>query len=344
MADTHFTNFNNQSQCLKIHDFCICNLSNNSKTIPGMENKTTKYNFSRLQATWILCGPWPNSVACCPGLWMMQVDNWPWYHTCWGHLTPVVKYEKWVKLYIFRLSFELNSDNLGLDLWPLTSWPYDPYCIHKPSNFQSEYNFSNESNLTFSALLTTWPQMAFDLGMWLLTSWTYEGFYITSINHVYQLDLIHSHESNFKFSALQLDLTWGLTLLCDLCLITIWEFQHYINKPGLAPVVLQLFKRGEFHSFRSSYNFSDDLQPWYMTFDCMNIWRFPYYNSKPSLVPIGHQLFKWEHSYVQPILQLDLQWPMILICDLSPHKQKRVPMMHLWPNFGWNPLIIACGR
>ena len=31
---------------------------------------------------------------------------------------------------------------------------------------KSDINFSNEANFTFSAYLTTWPQMTFDLGMW----------------------------------------------------------------------------------------------------------------------------------------------------------------------------------
>ena len=42
-------------------------------------------------------------------------------------------------------------------------------------------------------------------------------------------------------------------------------------------------------------------------------------------------------SHFQPILKLDLRWPLTLICDLWPHQQIRVPMLHLWPNFGWNP-------
>ena len=44
-------------------------------------------------------------------------------------------------------------------------------------------------------------------------------------------------------------------------------------------------------------------------------------------------------SHFQPILQLDLRWPLTLICDLRPHQQMRVSMLHLWPNFGWNPEI-----
>ena len=28
--------------------------------------------------------------------------------------------------------------------------------------------------------------------------------------------------------------------------------------------------------------------------------------------------------------------PLIFICDLWPHQQMRVPMLHPWPNFDWN--------
>ena len=62
---------------------------------------------------------------------------------------------------------------------------------------------------------------------------------------------------------------------------------------------LQLFKWGHFHIFSLSYNLtSDDLWPWYMTFDRMNIWQFLYYINKPSLIPTELQLFKWGHFHI----------------------------------------------
>ena len=74
-----------------------------------------------------------------------------------------------------------------------------------------------------------------------------------------------------------------------------------------------------------------------MTFDCMNIWRFPYYINKPSLVSNRFQLFKWSHFHIFSLsynfTSSDL---LTLICDLWPHQQMRVPMLHLWPNIGWN--------
>ena len=45
-------------------------------------------------------------------------------------------------------------------------------------------------------------------------------------------------------------------------------------------------------------------------------------------------------SHFQPILQLDLRWPLILIYNLWPHQQMRAPMLHLWL---WLKSINACG-
>ena len=115
-------------------------------------------------------GPRTASVAYRRGLWMMQIDTWPWFHTCWGHMVltgPQVC--KWVKFYIFLSSYKLTSHNL---------WP---------------------SFVTFD-------------------------------------------------------------------LVNMWGFLHYINKPSLVPIRLQLFKWGEFYILSPSYNLtSDDLWPWYVT-------------------------------------------------------------------------------
>ena len=133
----------------------------------------------------------------------MQIGTWPWSHTYWGHMDltgPQVC--KWVKFYIFRLSYKLTSH----DLWP--------------------------SFVTFD-------------------------------------------------------------------LMNMWRFLHFINKLSLVPMGLQLFKWGEFYILRPSYNLtSDDLWPWYMTFEGMNIQRVPYCINKPGLVPIGLQLFKWGEFHI----------------------------------------------
>ena len=97
--------------------------------------------------------------------------------------------------------------------------------------------------LSHSVYLTTWPQMTFDLGIWPLTAWTYEG----------------SH------------------------------------KPSLVPTGLQLFKWGYFHIFSLSYSLtSDDLWPWYVTFDLINKWGFPCCIYDPSLVEIHQSMWKLE--------------------------------------------------
>ena len=91
-----------------------------------------------------------------------------------------------------------------LGIWLLTAWSYESCHILsiKQVWFQSDFNFSIEANFTFSAYLTTWPQMTFDLGMQPLTSSTNEGSCVISINQVwFQSDFNFSNEANFAFSA-----------------------------------------------------------------------------------------------------------------------------------------------
>ena len=69
-----------------------------------------------------------------------------------------------------------------------------------------------------------------------------------------------------------------------------------------------------------SYNLtSDDLWPWYMTFDCMNSHGVPYCINKPSLVPTGLQFFKWGHFHICSVsynLTSDDLWPSYVTSDL----------------------------
>ena len=101
---------------------------------------------------------------------------------------------------------------LQVDLrWPLTlfcdlltTWSYKGSHIISINQvwFQSDFNFSNETTFTFSAYCTTWPQITFDLGIWPLTAWTYEGSHIISINQVcFQSDYKFTNEVTFTFSA-----------------------------------------------------------------------------------------------------------------------------------------------
>ena len=96
-----------------------------------------------------------------------------------------------------------------------------------------------------------------------------------------------------------------------------------------------------------------------MTFD-LGTWPLTAWTYEGSHISINQvwfksdfQLFKWGYfhifslgtstfqmrpfSHFQPILQLDLRWPLTLIYDHWPHQQMTVPMLHLWPDSGWNP-------
>ena len=63
----------------------------------------------------------------------------------------------------------------------------------------------------------------------------------------------------------------------------------------MVQIGLQLFKWGHFHIFNLSYNLtSDDLWPWYMTFDLVNKWGFPCCTYDPTLVEIHQSMWKIE--------------------------------------------------
>ena len=104
----------------------------------------------------------------------------------------------------------------------------------------------------------------------------------------------------------------------DKCILLMWPYTFSYFQP-----ILQL-------DLRWPLTLVHD--PW-----CMIIWRFTYYINKPSLVQIRLQLFKWGHFHIFRLsytLTSDDLWPWY---DIWPHQYMRVPMCHLWPNFGWNP-------
>ena len=115
---------------------------------------------------------------------------------------------------------------------------------------------------------------------------------------------------------LQINLTRPWTFICDL------SPHEHVKVPTLhqytkfVPIRLQLFKWGELYILSSSYILtSDDLWPWYMTFDHMNIQRV----NTPSLVPIRLKLFKWGHFYIFSLsfnLTSDDLWPWYMTFDL----------------------------
>ena len=89
------------------------------------------------------------------------------------------------------------------------------------------------------------------------------------------------------------DNLWPWYMIFD-C-INIQRVPYCINKPSLVPIRLQLFKWGHFHIFSLSYNLtSDDLWPWYVTFDLINKWGFPCCIYDPTLVKIHQSMWKVE--------------------------------------------------
>ena len=84
-----------------------------------------------------------------------------------------------------------------LGIWPLIAWTYDGSHITSIHQvwFKSDFNFSNEAIFTFSAYLTTWPQMTFGIlwYMWALKLSTNEGSHVASITQLVEL-----HQSTWK--------------------------------------------------------------------------------------------------------------------------------------------------
>ena len=137
--------------------------------------------------------------------------------------------------------------------------------------------------------------MTFDLDLWHLTAWTYEGFHIRPISIIqvcFKSDFNFQMRPFFTFSACLYNLTsddfwpWYMTFDC----MNIWSFKYYFNKPGLVQIGLQLSNEA---IFTLSYNLtSDDLWPWYMTFDLINKWGFPCCIYDPNLVEIHQSMRK----------------------------------------------------
>ena len=138
-----------------------------------------------------------------------------------------------------NLHFQLIVQ-VDLDLWPLTAWTYDGFHIISINQvwFKSDFNFSNEAIFTFSAYLTTWPQMTFDLGTWPLIAWTYEGSHIISINQVwFKSDFNFSNEAIFTFSVY---LTTWPQMTFDL---DIWPLTSSTNEGSHVASMTQLWMK-----------------------------------------------------------------------------------------------------
>ena len=179
-----------------------------------------------------------------------------------------------------------------LYLWPLTAWTYEGSHIISVNQvwFKSDFNFSNETIFTFSAYLTTWPQMTFDLGIWPLTTWTYEGSHIISINQVWcQSDFNFSNEATFTFSAYLT--TWPqMTFDLSIWPLTTWTYE------GSHMSINQVWSQLDFNlSNEVTFTFSAYLTTWPpMTFDLINKWGFPCRIYDPTLVEIHQSMWKLE--------------------------------------------------
>ena len=175
------------------------------------------------------------------------------------------------------------------DLWPfdlMNKWRF-PYYINKPSLVQIGLQLFKWGHFqTILQLDLRWPlTVVYDLRL----HEHYEGFHITSINHVwFQTSTFQMRPFSHFQPILQLDLWWPL-----ISVYYLWPHEHMT-----VPILYELTKFGS--------NTTSTFQ----------------------MRPLSH---------FQSILQLDLRWPVTLICDLWPCQQIRVPMLHLWPNFGWNP-------
>ena len=95
--------------------------------------------------------------------------------------------------------------------------------------------------------------ISYDLWPWFVT------FYLMNIQrfpyYIHKLSLvpIFSSETNFKFSALQPDFRWPLTLVYDLWLYEHMKVPKLCQNTSLVPIGLQLFKWGHFHIFSLFY-------------------------------------------------------------------------------------------
>ena len=125
----------------------------------------------------------------------------------------------------------------------------------------------------------------------------------------------------------------------------IWKFDPLVDKSCIDQwnrTILIVLK----YANKSKFTFSSYLTSWpQMTFD-LDLWpltAWPYESS--HIIPINQVWFQSDFNFsneatftFSPILQLDRRLLLTLICDLWPHQHMRVPMLHLWPNFGTNPL------
>ena len=141
--------------------------------------------------------------------------------------------------------------------------------------------------------------MTFDLDLWLFDRMNIRKFpYYINKSNLVQIGLQLFKWGHFHIFSLSYNLTsddlWSWYMIFD-CM-NIWRFPHYINKPSLVAIGLQLFKWVlDFHIFSLSYNLiSDNLWPWYIIFDLINKWGSLCCMYDPTLVEIHQSMWKVE--------------------------------------------------
>ena len=177
---------------------------------------------------------------------------------------------------------------LMLDLEPT------PVGVKHGFNWSSIYMHANKSNFTFPGNLTNWPHMTCPLICDLLTSWTCEGSYITSINQVkFHSNFNSSNEGNFSFWANHT--TWPCTTF-DICL---WSLTDWTYKRFHIVSIHRVWFQFDFNfSKKASFTFSAYVTtwpqmtwPWYVTSDLINKWRSPCCIYDPTLLKIHQSMW-----------------------------------------------------
>ena len=146
-----------------------------------------------------------------------------------------------------------------------------------------------------SGYLTSWPQMTFDLDLRPLTTWTYEGFQILSINNVwFKLDFNFLNEAIFTFLAYLK--TWPqMTFDIGTWPLTAWTYGgSYILSNNQVWFKSDLNFSNE-AIFTLSYNLNSfDLWHWYMTFDRINKFGFLFCIYDPTLIEMHQSMWRIE--------------------------------------------------
>ena len=120
----------------------------------------------------------------------MSIRRFPYYINKPSLVQIWLQLFKWDHFHIFTFSAYLTTwpqITFDVGIWPLTAWTYEGSHILSINQvwFKSDFNFPNKATFTFSAHLTTWLQMNFDLDMWSLTSSTNEGSHVASMTQLW---------------------------------------------------------------------------------------------------------------------------------------------------------------